>query len=334
MGVTLKDLASRLGVSGATVSMALRNSPRVSEEMRHRVQQLAKELYYVPNNFGRGLQSNRSHLLGYMLGSVTNSFLNELLETVGYASMPDGYGLLTGWVPDTPEVFKSQLALMLEKNVDALIFTLTSELTYPYLHMLQAHQKPFIFCSCYCPAEYNSVVGDHYLGGKLAVEHLAGYGHRAILVSECRHLEERRRGYTDAALDAGMVMYIYGDQAEIPEILKAHPEITAIAAFSDREALDIRHMLEDLGKRVPEDISLIGYDDLWFSHEREFNLTTVAQPIREIGLCTYQRLKEILSGDDCPRRILLPPTLKSRKSVTIAAIKESKHQPKHKGNAK
>lgn len=329
MSITLKELAARLGVSGATVSMALRNSPRISEDVRQRVQLLAKELYYVPNNFGRGLQSNRSHLLGYMLGTITSSFLNELLETVGYASMPDGYGLLTGWVPDTPQAFESQLGLMLEKNVDALIFTLTSELAYPHLQMLQARRKPFIFCSCYCPAEYNSVVGDHYLGGKLAVEHLVGCGHRAILASECRHLEERRRGYSEAALGCGISLYTYGGLADIPAILEARPEITAIAAFSDREALDIRHLLQDAGKRVPEDISLIGYDDLWFSREREFNLTTVAQPIREIGLCTYRRLKEILAGDDCPRQILLPPVLQNRGSVTAPANKNSKYQPKH-----
>ena len=82
MAITLNELAKQLGLSNATVSMALRNSPRIAADTRERVRKLAGELNYVPNNFGRGLQSRRSRLLGYMLGTVTRSFLNELLETV------------------------------------------------------------------------------------------------------------------------------------------------------------------------------------------------------------------------------------------------------------
>lgn len=315
MAITLNELAKQLGLSNATVSMALRNSPRIAADTRERVRKLAGELNYVPNNFGRGLQSRRSRLLGYMLGTVTRSFLNELLDTVGFASMYDGYGLLTGWVPDTPEAFRSQLQLMLEKNVDALIFTLTGELVYPHIPLLRAHRKPFIFCSCYCPPEYDSVVGDHYLGGRMALEHLAEAGHRAVLVSECRSLEERLRGYSDAAREREVTLHCYRSSGEIPAMLDAMPEVTAIAAFSDAEALEIRHLLQDSGRSVPGDVSLIGYDGAWFTQEREFSLTTVAQPVQEIGRSTYRRLTEILAGDSDPRQILLAPSLRPGASV-------------------
>ena len=316
MSVTIKEMAKQLKLSQAAVCMALRGSPEISRETRKRVRDLAMQLKYIPNHFGRGLKKNRSQIVGYMLGSATRSFSGELLETVGYCLMRNGYGMMTGWVPDSSEIFSSQLKLMMEKNVDGFLFTLTDTLVYEHLDLLRDNGKPVVFCSGYSRSDCNCIVGDQFSGGRILIEHLLEMGHRQIAVAPCPCLRQRHDGYEAAlhgTIDAKLIDYQSVD--DLPGMLSAHPEITAIPAYSDEEAINIAELLRQQGYDIPGRISLVGFDDLWFAGRREFQLTTVAQPRRQIAERSYARLKELIDGDKSIRQEILPVELIVRNSV-------------------
>ncbi len=310
---TIKQLAAELNLSTATVSMALRGSRLISEATTQRVLTLARERHYVPNNFGRGLQSNRSHLIGAMITSVTASFWNDLIERAGYTAAAHNYGFLTGWAGAEAAGFEAQLRLLLEKNVDGFFFAVPFEVVQPHLKWLEVARKPFVFCSNPCPAQYNCVINDDFSGGFQAVRHLADNGHSAIALSNC--VPERYRGFLAGAAVPGVVTHTFARSGELPELLRIHPEITAIAAYSDHEAITIRHTLGALGLRVPEDISLVGYDDFWFAGLPEFDFTTIAQQKAIMGELAVERLLELIGGatDTVLRR--LEPELVVRGSV-------------------
>ncbi len=314
--ITIKQLAGELKLSTATVSMALRHSPLISEPTRLRVLELARRRNYVPNNFGRGLQSRRSRLIGYVLGGVTQSFSNELFERAGYTAAENGYGILTGWVhaDDAEGEFARQLQLLLEKNVDGLLFTVHPRLVAPHVRRLAEMGKPFVFCSEHAPAEYNYVVDDDRLGGRLAVACLARYGHREIMV--CDWMRPRFEGYCEEAEAAGMVYHVFSDAADAMALLDGHPGVTAAACYSDHQGIDLKRRLIASGRRVPEDFSVIGFDGMWFTGLPEFDLTTIAQQRSEIGERSVLRLLELIEGERDVRRIFLEPFLVERGSVS------------------
>ena len=147
MAVTIKQMAKELGLSPASISLALRGKPRMSPETIRRVQELAKKLDYVQSNIGRALQSRQSRLIGYLLPGVTRTFYNEILQGAGEETAAHGYGLLVGWVNPGDEHVEHQVNLMLEKDIDGLIISESNHLLDPYLPRFTRRNKPVIFCS-------------------------------------------------------------------------------------------------------------------------------------------------------------------------------------------
>ncbi len=197
MAVTIKQMAKELGLSPASISLALRGKPRMSPETIRRVQELAKKLDYVQSNIGRALQSRQSRLIGYLLPGVTRTFYNEILQGAGEETAAHGYGLLVGWVNPGDEHVEHQVNLMLEKDIDGLIISESNHLLDPYLPRFTRRNKPVIFCSSIAPKKYIEVITDNFYGGFLAVETLAEFGHRHVL--GCTELPDRFKGNRAAA---------------------------------------------------------------------------------------------------------------------------------------
>ena len=241
MAVTIKQMAKELGLSPASISLALRGKPRMSPETIRRVQELAKKLDYVQSNIGRALQSRQSRLIGYLLPGVTRTFYNEILQGAGEETAAHGYGLLVGWVNPGDEHVEHQVNLMLEKDIDGLIISESNHLLDPYLPRFMRRNKPVIFCSSIAPKKYIEVITDNFYGGFLAVETLAEFGHRHVL--GCTELPDRFKGNRAAARQYGLRLSRYHRIEDAVAILMKHRDITAVAAYSDHQALDIIYQL-------------------------------------------------------------------------------------------
>lgn len=316
--VSLKDIARELGVSVGTVSMALRDSPRISEETARRVKFLARELGYIPNNFGRGLRSGRSALIGCLISSLQSSFMATIVEAIGARAAERQYSVLAAWLDGRREkMLQDQLELMLSKNIDGLVITNPVLARHPaLLARLNRAGVPFIFCSYHCGDQgYPFVVTDDEAGGRLAARHLLDNGHRTILCEFSHSVDRRLKGnlaeinrWPDAK------SCVFYDLEELP-VLIAEQRATAVISYSDMQAIDTIYLLRQRGIRVPEDVSVIGYDDLDLAARPEFNLTTVAQQRRQLGVAAVDYIFERLAGNTPPGEILLPPSLVERGTV-------------------
>jgi LacI family transcriptional regulator len=311
--ITLKTLANELNLSTATVSMALNSSPLIAEGTKAKVKALAKKREYVPNHLGRSLQARKSHVFGYLLSNVTASFFDEILQGIGTECSNNHYGLMAGCIAQNqPEAVESQLQILLEKNVDGIIFSLSDRLILPHVERLNRRKIPFIFCSS--PSErYSYVATDDFKGGQLAAEYLLNCGHRHVLCSESSaarlsgNLDVKRR-YKSAQFTP------FKSISEIPGQIR-NKQITAIIAYSDFQAIDIMWMLKSQGFSIPRDISIVGFDDIWFASRPEFELTTIAQQRSLLGKTAMIELMRIVNHEIASSRTLLNPALVVRNTV-------------------
>ena len=315
MTCTLKQLASDLGLSIGTVSLALRNSPLVAEKTRKRVVALAAERDYVQSSFGRALQSRQSRLLGLLLPTVTSSFFNEVLQGAGEAATAAGYGLLLGWTNGVDQYTEPQINLMLEREVDALIIASHGADFDAEVSRFLRRNKPVVFCTGKARDNFEYVVNDDVLGGRIAADALIGRGHRAIAAS-VQHPLRFKGNRQAAAARPDVRLFDYRREEEPVALLRRHPEITDVIAYSDEEAVNILHRLRSAGVRVPEDVSVIGFNDGPLAARPEFRLTTVAQQRTTLGAAAVRAAVERLRNPDAPpTRLMLRPELVLRDTL-------------------
>ena len=178
MAVTQKDISKRAGVSIATVSLALRGDKRVLKLKRERIQELAREMGYVPNPFGRSLQANRSRLIGYLAPTLTSSFYDEVIQEISDFAGVKGYGVLLG-VNINPEAYRRHLKLLREKRVDGIIAAYYPSQCVKDLLEVEQAGTPIVVCDfeTFSPA-VPKVQIDNRLAMEMVTEHLVGLGHK------------------------------------------------------------------------------------------------------------------------------------------------------------
>lgn len=316
--VKLKDIAERLNVSTCTVSMALNDSPRVSRETIERVKAAAQTMGYRPNSIGRSLRTGKSMLIGCITVPFTVSFFAELAQAIGEKLTRHGYGMLNTWENDQSEDWLiRQLDFLLDRNIDGLVFMGGAGLMLEnFVRKIRNSGIPFVFCSQNCEQEgYPFVVTDDLLGGRMAAEYLLKMGHRKILCEFSRQVDLRLRGNL-SAINAfpGAQSSVFYELDELPTLLK-NIQATAIISYSDETAIQTLRLLRANGFRVPEDVSLIGYDGSDLSGLPEFNLTTIVQQRQELGYAAVEYLFQCLAGKSVPSSRLLKPELKCRGTV-------------------
>jgi DNA-binding LacI/PurR family transcriptional regulator len=318
MSVTIKELARLLNVSPATISLALNGDRRVAEETGAKIKALADELDYIPNNFGRGLQSRKSRLAGYLADSVTGSFFDLITQGISETAAAADYGLLTG-IAYASEKIDFQLKIFLEKNVDGIILSSNYSPHAEQFEKIERRKKPMVFCSTRDSGRHPFVITDNFKGGQLAAGHLISLGHRYLAC--CSKDKDRLAGNLDAIRRHNLsepALFLEGK--ELAAILEINPLITGITAYSDEQAIKIKHVVESLGLRIPHDISIAGFDNMWFSDIQEFQFTTIAQPKKEIGQTATQMLFELINGKNVTSKFM-EPELVVRKSTAPPAAK-------------
>ncbi len=329
---TIRDVAARAGVSHQTVSRVINGSPNVAEATRMRVLGAIGELGYVPSPMARGLISNRTHSLGVVADDISDGFFARLVAGAEAEARRRGYYLMIGSVePDDDE--RGYLRLMLERRVEGLILARPSVPLTP-ADLLPARDAgvPLVAVGSSGLSGFPVVDVDNRQGGYDATRHLLERGHRRIATivgpRDWPSAAARLKGYRQALREAGVAEEpalverasdwgLESGRAAAARLLERGADFTALFAHSDLIALGAIRQLREVSRRVPDDISVVGYDDLPVADYVEPALTTVHQPMHEVGAIAAGILLDQLAGNAAPPRksYLLPAVLVVRQSV-------------------
>ncbi|UBB24784.1 LacI family transcriptional regulator [Pseudoxanthomonas japonensis] len=331
---TIYDIAKHVGVSAGTVSRALSRPEKVLPATRKRIEQAAAALGYVPNTVARTLKTQRSSKILVTVPDIANPFFAQILQGAEEAAQAADYAVLLGDTQHQPDR-EERYAQMLPRNEADGLIVLGHRLpptAQEIVRQLGAN-APVVNGSEFDPAlGIPSVHIDNAAAARTAMEHLYGLGHERIAViggppDNPLH-QQRLEGARIAARVRGrlrQLTIVPGDfsvesgYAAAKRLLRQAAAPTAAFCFSDQMALGMLAACRDLGIRVPEDFSIVGFDDLASSRYLNPPLTTISQPMREIGMRAVKLLLAIIEGVDVPHQQTLEFSLMLRGSTAAPA---------------
>jgi LacI family transcriptional regulator len=333
---TIIDVASLAGVSKSTVSNVLQDKTNVNAEMRSRVL-LAMERLGYRLHAGARFMRQPSKVIGVIVGDLTNAFHAELAAEVEKQSAAKGYSILLASTGGIPEHDVTRVRTLLEHRVAALMF-----LSEPSKAALSLVEKsvPTVFLSG-AGNHASSITVDSTAGTRLAVEHLVGLGHREIgfvsmmLADEPKLETKRYQGYVDGMAHAGLSIrrsYLLREHGKRRSLQQTYRDLlrsyldrpdrpTAVVAALDRLALEIMSVADDLSIRIPQDLSLVGFDDIPISRHSRIALTTILQPMSKLaGQAVDLVVDSVLKPEPARTEvILIQPELIVRQSTSSPA---------------
>lgn len=337
--VTIKDIARESGVSYSTVSRVLSNSPLISEKTKTRVLEVCKEMGYTTNYVARSLVMKHCNLLGIILPSLSNPFMAELADNIEKYARLRQYSIMVCNSNEDPEQEMEVFRLLLGRQVDGIfIFPVDTESGVRF-GSLNSKNVPTVFLNDYredMPGSF--ITTDNYQGAYMGVQYLHSLGHRNILYFSPKPLrlshKQRVKGYISACIDLGLVprlFYEYEGESFSGSVTadldfgykmagnffreEKYQNFSAVFAWTDMAALGIIKAADERNIRIPEDISLLGFDDISYSALPKINLTTIKQPIEEMASRGVQRLLDMIeTGDRTGECLFLAPELIKRKS--------------------
>lgn len=308
---TIRDVACRAGTSVSTVSRVLTRGGPVAEETRRRVLQAIAELGFKPNALARGLVQKRTGTIGVVLQDVTNPFVSEVLRGMGDVAAVHGLQLLLANAELSLAREAAALAVLQEKQVDGVIYT-SGMITPEHREIFRDLRRPVVLAATFDPTgELPGVLVDGRKGAAMALRHLADVGHRRIAVIHGPlrdHVAGLARwdGYCDGARSKGIELLpaftAEGDYRlesgywAMHRILNQKERPTAVVAASDLMAIGAMNAAMDRGLCVPRDLSVVGFDNIWMAQAVRPPLTTVAQPMYDIGATAVALLAHALGA--------------------------------------
>lgn len=312
---TIQDLALACGVSIATVSRAFSKDGKIKQSTRERILKQAQELHYVPNSIAKSLQQKQTNTVGLIIPEISNSFYSSVMQRMEWKYRENGYRFIIGFYQSGISTEADIISDMHSYRVDALIFSPSDRSSESVLkncfspkNVLQLFNSPY--------PEYDSLAIDDVRGIEMATDYLLSMGHRKILYFG--H-PERVDGYIRTMQSHGLSDRIdrITDIGLTADALQEHIRIAAptailtVAKYSEKMV----SLLNRMQMRVPDDISLIVYDDVDWT--KMLDITTVAHPLDELAEISLEMLLTRLRGDGkgepCHRFLL--PHLKYRRSV-------------------
>jgi DNA-binding LacI/PurR family transcriptional regulator len=342
MGVshpTIHDVAARARVSKSLVSMVIRGAPGVSERRRQAVLRAARELGYRPNAVARSLVQQRSHALGVLLSDMHNLYFAELVDGIQEATEAQGYRALFITGNRVPRREAEAIETMLELRVDGLI--LASPVVPAAEVALASRSVPVVLVGRTTRSDsVDSVTNDDRAGAALAVEHLVSLGHRRIAHidggARAPGADGRRTGYLSAMRRHGLsghARVVRGSYTEdggasgVRAILGRGAVPTALFVANDLAAVGALHALEASGLQVPEDVSLIGYDNTSLAGLGHIDLTTIDQPRRKMGgMAVSLLLDRMRDGRGDSRHIVVSPHVVIRRTTAAPQKRRGRRQ--------
>ena len=312
MPVTIKDVARESGVNISTVSRALNNGYGVKERTREHVLSVAVRLNYRPNRVARGLVTGRSHTLALILSDIRNPFFAEVARGAEDAARAANCDLVLCNSDLDAEKQMRYAQSLAEKRVDGILMNSVSALSRKQQEQLAQMGVPIVLLNRAAPRNaFSTICADNEAGGALAGEYLLKLGHRRNAhLSGPRHhgnLTERARGFAKAlagARDPVTPVVLHGKNTfaggyELArQLLAGHPGITAIFVANDVMAFGAMRALLEAGRRIPQDVSVIGFDNLELASIVHPPLTTIHQPTYDIGQAAVEVLLRLAGGGE------------------------------------
>jgi LacI family transcriptional regulator len=309
---TIREVAARAGVSHQTVSRVINADGYVSDATRKKVLQAIRQLNFVPNGIARSLSSRRSHTLGVVSHDISDHTFAEMAAGAEAEARRHGFYLIIGSVEDeSPEDEEAYLRLMQQRRIEGLIVA-RPRLRRASWRLLAgiANSIPTVAIASRVEALHlHSVDIDNVSGGRVAAAHLIENGHRDVATitgpmdwpSAQARLEGARAALREAGIDKNLIIAssdqwgVEGGRAAMQQLLQSGRTFTAVFAQSDLLALGAIAELQAKGLAVPADVSVIGYDDIPVARYMTPALTTVRQPMTEVGAQAVRLLAEELA---------------------------------------
>lgn len=335
---TIREVARLAGVSVATVSKALNDSGKVSEELRGRVEAAARTLGYAPHASARSLRSGATRILGLLVADITNPFFLRLVERIEQLASAAGYSVILCNSGEEAEREERHLKMLLSQRVDGILLVPVRDRWQGRVGALSRLPQPLVFVDRVLDGlEADSVTIDNHMAGRLAGEHLLRLGHRrvAIVMGSPEHQIARHRldGFREGlatgriALDEELIARnCFNEEAAYRAVLalldRAEPP-TGVFATNNHLALGLLRAVTDRELAIPDDLSVIAVDDLPFASIMRPGITVVEQPSAAIAEAAVRRLLDRIgdrAADDGPQAVILEPRLVTRGSTAAPRV--------------
>jgi DNA-binding LacI/PurR family transcriptional regulator len=322
MKPTIRDVAKKANVSVATVSRVINNKGYVYEETKKTVLDAIEELGFEPNQLARSLTSHRSKMLGVIVPHVGTTFYGQLIEGIEHAALTYGYKTMLCNTQDAGQREIDYLKIFEQYNVEGIIVASN----FVNKDKLAALNIPIISVDHLISDDIPSVTSDNEKGGRLAAETLVKNGAKNLLLlrgpSFLITSQERTKGFLEVLENYDCVYEIHDfdliepDADFIYQYLKNNPHIDGIFAMSDTLALIALGCLQQLNRKVPEEVQLIGFDDAPFTKWTNPSITTVSQAVKYMGVETVNSLIKIINNEELPtKHHLIDVRLKERNTT-------------------
>ena len=329
--ISLRDLAAYLGLSRTTVSLVLNNSPvaqALTPETRERVLKAAAELHYKANYFARMLNNKRSQMVGVLSPDFGEGYDSQILTAIERVLINRNYLYFVSSHHWDKALIQQRLQVFAERGAEGLILINT--------HAPSGSALPMVSIGSWeCDFPATRITVDNAYGIRQALEHLHALGHRKIAFIRGQALSSDAEARWTACIEAAHELHLRINNENVvqlklirdglnpiregyiacSQLLKASRVFTALVVFNDLAAIGAINALRDAGKRIPEDVSVIGFDDIQAATIIHPSLTTIRQPLERMGvLAASEILARIENPDMEPRNILLKPELVIRQS--------------------
>ncbi|MUG95521.1 substrate-binding domain-containing protein [Scytonema sp. UIC 10036] len=337
--ISIEDIARRAGVSHSTVSRALRDNSLISPQVREEIKKIAREMNYVPNAVAQSLQNKRTNTIGVVVTSIADPFFAEVVEGIEQVARAAGLSVLLSTSHRDFEQEVAAIDSFHRRRVDGILVA-DSRISKHHTQQLAQIAVPIVFLNSQTqeqPEMFHFVAIDDCLGARLAVEHLLSLGHTSIgylgVGDRSRSNQLRLEGYRMTLSEAGLSPKTdwvamsdeeYGRTNDVAIGQQLLPTlfnngVTGIFCYNDMVAVGAMLACQELGISVPQDLSLVGFDGIALSRYVTPPLTTVCQPMLELGRSAMQMLLDVLQ-EKSVENLVLSPFLVKRGSTTEPII--------------
>jgi DNA-binding LacI/PurR family transcriptional regulator len=335
--ISIQDIARAAGVSHTTVSRALRDNPVISLEVRKHIQQLASEMGYTPNAIAQSLKGRRSNTIGLVVTSIADPFVGRVVRGIEEVAQKAGVCIILSVSNNNPDQEMNVIETFHRRRVDGII-TVASKVSSQYRKRLERIHVPTVLINQQAEAAgelFHSVSVDDYGGARLAVDYLVNLGHRAIgylgVASRPRSNRQRLEGYRDAMVSAGLAVQEQWIKIAAPtqdddvndgkNLLHGLVQagVSAVFCYNDMIAIGALMTCRELGLKVPEQLSVVGFDNVPFAQYITPPLTTINQPKLRLGQMAMEMILGLISGGSVKDSVL-PTEMVVRGTTSIPPV--------------